>query len=171
MTEIAKQTCIEMIQQRGYTNIEHENEYMIKAFNVETNDNVIIFIDSSIKLNKDTLTKYMSVMKSADVNHGILIYNEGVTSVTVKYIEQTIDMVLEIFPVRDLQFNITKHRLQPCKFRRLTTEEMIVFKEKYTLKFPIMRYSDPIRRFFNFRRGDIIEVTNKNTSITHRVVK
>ena len=92
-------------------------------------------------------------------------------------IVESIDIVFELFSVDELQFNITKHRLVPLH-QKLNEEESKSFKEKYGLKYQAILTSDPISRFYNYKRGDIIRIlrirkTNDKNQyiIAYRIVK
>ena len=73
-------------------------------------------------------------------------------------------MEFELFSIDDLQYNITKHVLQP-KFERLSEKEAQDFKKSYGIKFPVLRKDDPISRFYNYKRGDVIRVKRKTTTL------
>ena len=109
-------------------------------------------------------------MDEMDIFHAIIVYKDGVTSFTKKAIEQSLEMVFELFAVEDLQYNITKHRLQP-KFECLSENEAVKFKKEFGIRFPALRKDDPIVRFYFFQKGDIIKVTRPNNSIIYRIVK
>lgn len=167
--ENAKQTCIQMLTQRGYEEILTNDENNITAR--KKNDNIIVFFDDQPKLNKGLISKYMSIMKDENISHSIIIYNDSVTNMTNKSVEQSLEMNIELFCVDELQFNITQHRLQPKKFRILSKEENNKFRKTFTSKIPIMKYLDPIRRFYNFNAGDIIEITDRRDIVSYRIVK
>ena len=69
-----------------------------------------------------------------------------------------------------MQINITKHRLQPSSFDRLSKAETLEFRKKYGSKFPIMKSTDPIARFYDYDKGDIIQVTQRNGLVNFRIV-
>ena len=79
-------------------------------------------------------------------------------------------MNFELFLEEDLQVNITKHKYQHTleKIHPKTAQEI---KKKFGTKFPILKKDDPISRFYNFEKGDLIKVTRKNNNIIYRIVK
>ena len=112
-------------------------------------------------------------MNELEIFHSIIIYKDGVTSFTKKTIDQSLEMYFELFSVDDLQYNITKHELQP-KFERLPEKEAIDFKKQFGLKFGIMKSDDPIALFYDYKKGDVIRITrnsSKTPYITYRIVK
>ena len=168
--ENANRICTEMLMQRGY-----DNKILINddTFKMKKNDQeeIIVFTDNQTKLNKGSVSKYMSIMKEHNITHSIIIYSDTVTNMTSKSVEQSLEMKIELFSADELQFNITKHRLQPNKIRHLTSSENSHFRKKYGTKLPIMKYSDPLRRFYDFSFGDIIEMTDNRDIVSYRIVK
>ena len=168
----AIRTCKEMLIQRGY-NIKNNNEDEIELEGYKTNDpndKIIVFASKSLKFNVKNIQNYINKMHDKKIMHAIIIYVEGVTSFTKKAIKQSSDMEFEIFAKEDLQYNITKHRLQ-SKFKRLSEKDAAEFKKKYGTKIPILKLDDPISRFYNYKKGDIIEITRYDNNICHRMIK
>lgn len=167
--EKAKLITYEMFTQRGYTNIKAEEE-TLEATKTDGRGIIAYYINDE-KINKQTITKYMSLMNDKGINHSIIVYREKITSTTLNTLKQSPDMIMELFSVLDLQFNITKHRLQPKSFRCLNQEENKEFKKEYGVKFPIIKQSDPISKFYNFKKNDIVEVILKNDLVVYRVIR
>jgi len=109
-------------------------------------------------------------MDEMQIFHSIILYKESITAFTKKAIEQSLEMTFELFAIEDLQFNITKHVLQP-KFECLTTEESTNFKKQYGIRFPTLRKDDPISRFYGYSKGDVIKITRPNKYISYSIVK
>jgi DNA-directed RNA polymerase subunit H (RpoH/RPB5) len=164
----ALEICKNIIEQRGYTPIEDDTNLMATK---QDGSIFIIFFDDVSKLNKSGMSKYLTLMKENGSKHSIIVYQDTVTSMTNKSIEQSIDMEIELFCVDELQFNITKHRLQPSIFNRLSKEDAMIFKKTYGNKFPIMKSVDAVARFYNYKHGDIIEITNKEGLVNYRIVR
>jgi DNA-directed RNA polymerase I, II, and III subunit RPABC1 len=93
-----------------------------------------------------------------------------ITSSTKSTLEKMQDMYIELFLIDDLQYNITKHSLQP-RFEKLEYEEGENFKKKYGVKFPVLRVNMPISRFYDYKKGDVILIHRKDGYITYRIVK
>ena len=160
--------CLELLQQRDYDIINKESDKII-AIKPDGNQMVTFFADIP-KFNVKNIQTYISVMDEMSIFHAIIVYKEGVTSFTKKAIEQSLEMIFELFAVADLQYNITKHRLQP-KFECLSEQETTKFKQEFGVRFPALRREDPIVRFYFFQKGDVIRVTRANKSIIYRIVK
>lgn len=118
-------------------------------------------------------------------NHLIIVAKEGITPAALVKIEEivkgitpitevigdslqsipdtiipVIKMNIETFKYADLMIDITEHELVP-KHIKMTTEEKKKFLEetKYEEKqFPRILVSDPVSRFYNFKKGDLIKI-------------
>jgi DNA-directed RNA polymerase I, II, and III subunit RPABC1 len=169
--ERAHEVCLEMLEQRDYSIIEDEPDRIIAL--KPDNKQMIVFFSESPKFNVKNIQVYISVMNELEIFHSIIIYKDGVTSFTKKTIDQSLEMYFELFSVEDLQYNITKHVLQP-KFERLPEKEAANFKKQFGLKFGIMKSDDPIALFYDYKKGDVIRITrnsSKTPYITYRIVK
>ena len=167
----ARQICLEMLEQREY-DIKINEEDKLIAIKPDGNQMIVFFSDIS-KFNVKNIQVYINIMSELSIFHSIIIYKDGVTSFTKKTIDQSVEMKFELFAVEDLQYNITKHRLQP-KFEKLNNDETVNFKAKYGLKIPTLRRDDPIALFYSYEKGDIIKITRNATGIsfiTYRLVK
>lgn len=167
--EKAYEVCMEMLQQRGYEITDTEEENRIIALKPDGESMVAYFVNIP-KFNVKSMGEYVSLMNELEVTHGIIIYKNTVTAMTKKTIEQSSKIRLEMFMDEDLQYNITKHRLQP-KFEKLDFVEAENFKEKYGYKYPTLRRDDPISRFLDYQRGDVVKVTRNSGHVTYRIVK
>ena len=163
----ARNIMKEILAQRFYTDVEDFEDGCIQA--VKPNKQpIIVFFDDAPKLNKGAVNKYLSIMDTICITHGIIVYNDSVTAMTAKSIDQSIGMDMELFSINELQFNITKHKLQPEYFKKVKISNDL--KKTFVSKLPLMKPTDPIARFFRFMKGDIIEIKNKNGIINHRRV-
>ena len=166
----AYQTCLEMLQQRGYT-VTKENDDHILAIK-PNGESMVTFFSDIPKFNVKAIQTYIKALNDKKIAHCIIVYKEGVTSFTRKTITKSMDLRFELFAEKDLQYNITRHRLQPI-FEKLEDDDAKQFTKKYGIKFGIMHIGDPIARFYGYERGDVIRVTreNQNKFITYRIVR
>jgi len=126
----------------------------------------------SIKFFKIKIELHISLIQKININHCILLY-EGAPTPAVKNVINTISdigIMIELFNVDDLQFNITKHILVPLH-KKLNKEECKEFKEQYGSSIPVLLKSDPVCRFYNFQKGDIIQITRRNSFVSYRIVR
>ncbi len=166
--ERAYNTCLEMMEQRNYEIINKEEDQIV-ALKPDGNQ-VIVFLSDSLKFNVKNIQMYITIMDEMQIFHAIIVYKESITAFTKKAIEQSLEMTFELFAVEDLQYNITKHVLQP-KFECLTMEETTKFKKQYGNRFPTLRRDDPISRFYGYNKGDVIKITRPNNYISYSIVK
>ena len=167
----AIETVKDMIEQRGYFISEEDDEKFI-AVN-ENKESIVVFTTLVDKFNVDRIKDKIGILNSIDANHCIVIYGNSVTSMAKKLVENSIEKKFELFTQDELQYNITHHCLVPTHVK-LPDMEAKDFKKKYGLKFPTLLKTDPVCRFYNFQRGDIIKIIRKDsgtTYITHRIVK
>ena len=164
--ERARTTCLEMIIQRGYTIVDLENMTALKP----DGNQVIIFFNECPSFDTKSMKEIFSFMTDTNIKHSIVIYKDKVTPATKSTLDQLDDMKIELFAEEDLQFNITKHRLQP-NFEKLKDDEALEFKKKFGIKFGTLRIDRPIARFYDYTRGDVIRITRSDGYINYRIVK
>ena len=165
MDSSVRQTCTEMLEQRGYHIT--DPDLFIGEFG---NKKIIVFYNTCAKLNVEKVQEYVSLLQQAGIHHCIINYKNSITPVAKKVIEELVDFKLECFEEKTLRFNITKHSLVP-KHIALPKKEADEFKKKYGIKIPVILKTDPVSRFFNFQRGDIIKVIRADGFISYRIVK
>ena len=165
--EKALQTCLEMFEQRGYNIIDHD-EYRINAVK-EDGRPICAFMADTPKCNVNRVQEYIAFMNQLEVNHCLIVYKDNATPMAKKVVDNSQDIIIELFTEEELQYNITKHRLVPIH-ERLSSEEEIAFKQRFGTKFPSLLRTDPVSRFYGYNRGDVIKITRKD-GITYRIVK
>ena len=172
LMQTAIDTATEMIIQRGYEITDIDDDKII-GINKD-NKQIVIFTQQVAKFNIDRAKEYIGLLYKIGMDHCIIIYIESVTTMTKKLVENSIDVKIELFTQEELQYNITKHRLVP-KHIRLSPEKATKFKALYGIKLPTLLRTDPISRFYNYQRGDIIKIIRKNSigdeTISYRIVK
>jgi DNA-directed RNA polymerase subunit H (RpoH/RPB5) len=166
MEPVVQQTTIEMLQQRGFE-VEITDEGLVGK---KGRSSVIVFFNLSPKVNNDRIQEYITKMRNFNFTHAIVIYNDSVTPMAQKVVEELEGLRIELFQMKSLRYNITKHRLVPTH-TLLTKSEMKAFKDQFGTKIPILLSTDPIVRFFDFQKSDIVKVERKNGFICYRIVK
>jgi DNA-directed RNA polymerase I, II, and III subunit RPABC1 len=168
--EKAKITVKEMLRDRGYKKTV-EDDYTIVA-----DDSIIVYFSTDEKINKDNIQNFTSKYLQANkIKHGIFVYPNTITSTAKNLIlNRMIDGIyIELFHLTVLQYNITRHRLVP-KHLKLEGEELQEIKSKYAKNLPKLSIMDPVSRYYDFSRGDIIKIyrnTGSSTDlISYRVV-
>lgn len=171
----ALETINDIIKQRGYS-IKSDTDEKIIGIN-EKNKEIVIFKNPIDKFNVEHIKQKVSILNTLGIKHCIVIYTNSVTAIAKKLVESSIDVEFELFTQDELQYNITEHRLVP-KHIKLSEEEARIFKKTFGIKFPTILKTDPICKFYNFQRGDVIKIIRIDNSkennipyITHRIVK
>jgi DNA-directed RNA polymerase I, II, and III subunit RPABC1 len=187
---LARNTIIEMMQDRGYSSsntLLNYTSFIAQYPGVQSNPNLLNFIVSkehSVAIhftNEDKLAKKsLDALASSYSLQGV----ESVVLITFnklnpacKALLKSIKMVFEHFLVEELQFNITKHCLVPR--HRVMTENQLenllseMKCEKSNL--PTILTVDPVCRYFGAKIGNVFEITRNSqttgTAIYYRAVK
>lgn len=168
MSDKAIEVCIEMLNDRGYNKKVVKDNY-IKFTNTKTKETIGVILCQTV-LNVKILEEYLSLMSKEKMQSFIIIYTENITSFTQKFINNVNTFDIELFSESELQYNITKHRLQPL-FKRLPKDQSKEFIEKWGDKFPTMSLTDPIARYYNYKENDVIQIYRKTQDIVYRIVK
>lgn len=165
---VVKNTTIEMMEDRGYSVIDSDDDNILFE-NVDTAERVLSCIFDENKLNVNNIKDMINMLNENDIKHGIIIYNEVITSTAKKIIDTLQDYDIEVFSINELKFNITKHRLVP-KHIKISGDELTEVR-KFATKLPVMLKSDPVTRYYHYRPGDIIRVERLDKTIAYRLVK
>lgn len=165
----AYKICKEMLEQRGYDIIKDDDKnYYMEG--IRENKKICVIFNKSIKIDTKSIKEIINDMNNLCINHCIVIYQNLVTPATRNILSQLNNIKIELWATEDLQYNITKHVLQPVFFR-LSKDEQLEFKQKYGIKIPILKHDKPISRFFDYDKGDIIKIIRKNGYVTYRIVR
>lgn len=151
--------------EKGYQ--KEEQTFCLKAH--KNQDSILCFLNDDEKLNIQGIKDKISIMNKENANKCIIVYKSNVTSSAKKSLE-TLEYEFELFAMHELQLNITRHRLVP-KHIRVTLEEKEELDKNYKGKLPILLSSDPISRYYGFKKGEYIRIVRKDGSIMYRVVK
>jgi DNA-directed RNA polymerase I, II, and III subunit RPABC1 len=146
-------------------------------FQIKVNDDMKIIYHMKNKFIKNDLKKFLSTIeKDEDYKHIIFIFKEKINNNNEKNIKELLEGVTyELFPIKNLLFNITKHSYVP-KHELLSVDEanniMKIYSIKNKSQFPIILKSDPVARYYDFKPGQLIKVYRSSTatgeSITYR---
>lgn len=169
--ERAIQTVTEMIIQRGYKVSDQDDEKLVGES--KEGKKIVVFLKPVIKFNVDRFKEYCAKLQelgTKEYNNCIIVYTDSITPMGKRMINECVDMEFELFYIDELQFNITKHRLVPQHIK-LEEKEAKKFKQIYGLKYQTILLSDPISRFYNYKRGDVIKIIRPRNLVAYRIVK
>ncbi len=160
--EISKEMMIE----RGYHiyDIDTENLTIYAYQSPRIKSKIYLYIVTTHdKLNIELIKYYYSILQMEDVKHAIIVYKSGITASVNKAL-QSIDICIELFPCKDLQYNLIRHTLVPQHVKIDTLR-------KNDAKYPVLKRTDPVARFLGFKSGDVVQINRKDGSIYYRIVR
>ena len=166
MNQRARQVCKEMLHARGYIVCSDTHSGLVSKYRQDGKWRLVYtyFVEDT-NMNIKTAKKYFMLIKSNDITHSILVYSGNMTPSARSAFDSFYDVRIELFSADVLQFNITKHALVP-KHEKVKRSKGI----DYT-KFPSMKLSDPVSRFYGFQQGDLVRIHRNDGSIGFRVVR
>ncbi len=169
MSEISLKIIKEMLIDRGYTINDHpSSDYDLYAEN--KSKRLLCFFSKEDKLKIQEAKEKLYIMNQNEVKRAIIVYQNDITPSAKKSFETLHNYHIELFSLKELQFNPTTHRLVPKHELVISEQEKEELKE-YQGKLPSILYNDIIRRYYDFSKGDIIRIIRKNNQIVYRVVK
>lgn len=157
--EKAKIVLEKMMSDRGY-NKDDDVIYSSQEFE----DCIKIFFCLDTKLNMDVMKSFVSDLQTNNIPHAIIVHGHVITSSTKKLIENLWNIQVETFHIDELQFNITEH----CLYNK---HEKVSLSGIMTKHFPSILKTDPVVRYFNFKRNDILRIYRKDGTIGYRIVR
>ena len=121
---------------------------------------IIYYLPSKIK-KKDLLQKLTEDSEEGDTDLTILVLKEKLSQNNMKELANFNN--IQLYDIKELQYNITKHVLVP-KHELITDENEIKnIMEGYSLKnkyqLPHILKSDPMSRYLGLKSGDIVKIT------------
>jgi len=166
--EKALETIKIMLTKRNYIiDIENDN-YIIGK---HQNNYILIFKDIIQKCNVENMKQKIIILNKLNIHHCIIIYIHSITAMVNKIIDNSLDIKFELFLQDELQYDITEHTFVPPHIK-LQHQEALEIKQKYGTKLPTILKTDPVVRFYNFEKGDIIQINRLNDNhIIYRIVK
>jgi DNA-directed RNA polymerase I, II, and III subunit RPABC1 len=163
--------CLKMLSVRGYNIIENDQENNT-IFAQKEDDKLVVFFCTDDKFNIQSLKRYISQTKDLELEHCIIIYKDQITSSASKQIDN-LDCEVELFCRKELQYDITKHRLVP-QHSKVPDNLAMIIRKKDGHNLPQILKTDPVVRFYNFKKGDIIKISRHSEDgdyIIYRIVK
>ena len=163
---------LEMFEARGYENNHivdvNTSPLVIQGYDPVDNEDVRLLYFDNPKFN--VRTAETCVNHAEKVKHLVIVYKNDITCFARRVLDTYKGASFEHMPAKELEINITKHVLQPKKFVKLSPSQRDAFKEKWGENFPKMLEKDKIARYFNFKKGDVIEIHRRNGDVVYRIV-
>jgi DNA-directed RNA polymerase subunit H (RpoH/RPB5) len=169
------QTLREMIQDRSVHDPRYANHVMDRIseeelmsifakqiFAVDVCEKVRVIYDLAIKYKFSDIKKFV---EEPDMTY-ILVLRDKLTGTTVKSIASIPD--IQVFEVKELLYNITKHILVP-KHEVINNEEQIqdilkAYHTKSRMQLPLILKTDPMARYLALKTGNLVKITRASPS-------
>jgi DNA-directed RNA polymerase I, II, and III subunit RPABC1 len=191
----ARNTAIEMLKDRGYTvPIEIECNritdfrpmYSKKQYDIEVDNPTKCYVKFILhtKVRPNNIRDLVSQIRDTsdttenkDINDNIIIVIKNKPNSTLKKLTKEFKGI-QIFWIKLLVINITKHKLNPT-FIKITEPEIEDLLTKLKLQsrqqLPLMLKDDPISLYFNFSSGNVCKVVSKSITngeyVSYRCIK
>lgn len=152
-------------------------------FTEALNDDSLLFIDKETqkplilvfikqeKVGVDVLKHYVTKSMISSVKNYIFIYENHITTSAIKIIDNFYDNNIEYFPLSEYLYDITSSRYYLRHEKIIDMTEKLEIQNTFRNKLPVILVSDPIVRYFGFKRNDILKIYRKNNEICYREVK
>jgi len=170
----AMSTLYEMlIIHRGYESmnqvVSKTNVFLVNKKDEPTKSIIVLLIGNE-KLNIDGVKEMIQIIENLNVHHGIIVYQNTVTSSAKKTLDLLYQYKIELFALNELQYDITKHMYFFPHEKVENLSELGVLKNQLT-KLPKIVSTDPVVRYFAFQKGDVLRIKRPNQVIAYRIVK
>lgn len=179
---------VSMLVKRGYKNIPDRIQRIEKnnpSDNFTSDDDMFMFYPqentkkNSVfvyfyrrdKMNIEAIKEFISWIEQNGWKHSIIVYKAFMTSTTKKVIDHLHNFHIELFESKEFMYDLTALAYY-CVHERIDDSATIdTIVKKYGMKLPKILHTDPVCRFFDFRKGDILRIHRKNNTIAYRIVR
>lgn len=124
-------------------------------------ERLFVFYSMERNVGVKTMRQFISIMEERDIQRGVIIWPEKMTSAARKVIDAMRGTFhLEDFEEAFLLVNITHHHLVP-KHEPLYPQEKKELLARYRLKetqLPRIQQADPVARYFGLQRGQVVKI-------------
>ncbi len=188
----SRTTILEMLQLRGYdissisnnlliTNETDQDKLAIKVKNEDANEITHVYYNiSNTRTNHKKLSsKVESIMKAineenkkrnTEINIIFIVLDVITPSVreAIKILNKKYNIYMQVFPIKQLMFNVTKHRIVPEHIRIKKLANVKDFLQSLHIdtldKLPKILSSDPVAMFIGLRPGELCRVIRPSQS-------
>ena len=173
----ARETVIEMLNDRDFSvaklmkkklsTKELQKEYKTNYLNLNTGEVETIFWDDKVNLSK--IGKLIKKMKKTQPKLVILVFEYKLTSSQYNNIAQDFgDILFEVFLLKELQFNVTKHHMVPQHIL-LNKKEVEEIYSAYGVNLPLISNNDIISRYYGAKVDNIFKIIRPNNIYYRKV--
>jgi DNA-directed RNA polymerase subunit H (RpoH/RPB5) len=174
-------TCLEMITDRGF-NVDNnfyevsdaDFKYMISEKKIDiyskNPDNKAIYIKFFLnnKIKPSSIKAVIDEIKQ-ECEHSkldlVIVLKQKPNNTFLKIEKDKSFNNIQLMYLKQLQFNITKHSLVPTH-TKCSEEEVNDVMKRFGItsktQLPVILRDDPVARYYNYKSGDVIRITNTN---------
>lgn len=144
------------------------------VFQIDVNDDMKIIYYMNVKFKISDLRKHLIPYTGTSIHTVIIVFKERINNFNHKNIEELANIDVQVFTMKELLFNISKHELVP-HHEAIRDEETInnlvtQHNLKSKLQFPIILKTDPMARYLNIQSGELVKITRTSPSAGLSVV-
>lgn len=157
----------------------HEDDFYrtIQVAHSENNEQMYVFFPDEPKIGIKTIQDYVSQMEKNNVRRAIVVVRLGLTPSAKQAMKDVApEYILEDFMESEMLINITEHELVPQHILLTEDEKQDLFSRYKLQESQLMKMliTDPIARYYGFKRGQVIKIIRKSDTagryVTHRLV-
>jgi DNA-directed RNA polymerase I, II, and III subunit RPABC1 len=156
---------IEHLSKDELTSLQKEGDHM---FQIEVSNTMKIVYYLNNKFKVSDLRKYLQPVDDRVFTDIVLVFKEKINNFNPKNVDELNNVNLQIFMIKELMYNISKHVLVP-KHEAIRDSDAIVdivatYSLKSKLQFPIILKTDPMVRYLNVQPGQLVKITRNSPS-------
>lgn len=159
------------LERRNYTFQHQLNDDIFLYQHNETGNPIFIILVFQEKMGIEHLKSYIQHCENTIIKDIIIIYQNNITTNCLKVIEHLFQYNIELFSLNEFQYDITQLYYYVPHKKIIDKEFLKKIKEKYKNQLPILLRTDPISRYFGFKRNDIIQIDRSENEICFRQVR
>ena len=163
-------TILEMLKDRNEEEgIQEINETVLMFKDIPTPlfsirvANYIIIYYTLIKTFWEDIVNFISKNSNSATVKFIIVINELHASIDAKKAMFELGIDYQIFSLKELQFNISKHSLVP-KHEKINFDDISKYLNNDKSKLPIISIIDPMSRYLGLKQGDVVKITRNSPS-------
>lgn len=145
------------------------------VFQIDVNDDMKVIYYMNVKFKISDLRKHLvPYTEDKPISTVIIVFKERINNFNHKNIEELSNIDVQVFTMKELLFNISKHELVP-RHEAIRDEETInnlvtQHNLKSKLQFPIILKTDPMAKYLNIQSGELVKITRTSPSAGLSVV-
>lgn len=176
-------TCREENWKVGLTNIEKLMERRNCTFQNNIKDDIFLYQHNESgtpifvilvlheKMGIEHLKNYIGICEKTIVKDLIIVYQNMITTNCSKIIDNMFQFHVELFSLNEFQYDITELSYYVPHEKINNEKKLKEIRDTYKNALPSILRTDPVSRYFGFKRSDIIKITRSPEEICYRIVR